>query len=246
MIYGNFAQLYDELFDETLYIEWRDFVVQRVTPDNTILDLAGGAGRLAVLLAQKNYSITVADFSAGMLSLADRHARENNVNIPLIEANMLDLSELDQYQTILCFADSLCYLKNLDQITTTFMKVNQHLAEDGKFLFDVITPYQTDHVYPGYMYNYEDDHHERAFMWQSYADEQQAHGVIHELTFFNQLPESKQYERVAETHFEKTYELEQYLMALTQAGFNNINVSADFGRQKINDQTTRWFFECQK
>ncbi len=70
------------------------------------------------------------------------------------------------------------------------------------------------------------------FLWQSYADEQQEHGVIHELTFFNQINKQNKYERVAETHFEKTYELDQYLAALKQANFSKVTVSADFGHQK--------------
>lgn len=246
MIYTNFAQLYDELFDETVYSEWQQFVTSQVSTNSEILDLAGGAGRLAVLLAQAHYSVAVADLSPAMLSLADQHARENNVNIPLFETNMLDLSDLGQYDAFLCFADSLCYLDNLEQIATVFTQVNKHLTANGKFIFDVITPYQTDRIYPGYMYNYEDEGHQRAFLWHSYEDEQQKHGVVHELTFFNQLSKSDKYERVAETHFEKTYELDQYLAALGQAGFSKVSVKANFGKQEIDEQTTRWFFVCQK
>ncbi|WP_137597375.1 class I SAM-dependent DNA methyltransferase [Paucilactobacillus kaifaensis] len=246
MIYTNFAQLYDELFDEDIYSEWQQFVVSQVDADSEVLDLAGGAGRLATLLAKQNYSVAVADLSTAMLSLAEQHAREANVEIPLFETNMLDLSELGQYDAILCFADSLCYLDNIEQLERTFKEVNAHLSVEGKFIFDVITPYQTDEVYPGYMYNYEDEKHQRAFLWHSFEDEQQKHGVIHELTFFNQLAGSDRYERVAETHFEKTYELDQYKTALTQAGFSKVSVSADFGKQDIDKQTTRWFFVCQK
>lgn len=165
MIYASFAQLYDELFDEKLYVEWEEFVTAQINPNSNTLDLAGGAGRLATLLAKRNYSVDVADLSTEMLSLAEQHARENNVDIKLFEANMLDLSELSQYDNILCFADSLCYLKDLTQIETTFTQVNGHLTDNGMFLFDVITPYQTDYVYPDYMYNYEDEQHERAFFY---------------------------------------------------------------------------------
>lgn len=246
MIYTSFAQLYDELFDEKVYDQWHQFVLSQVDANSEVLDLAGGAGRLATLLAKDHYAVAVADLSTAMLSLAEQHAREAQVTIPLFETNMLDLSELSQYDAILCCADSLCYLENFAQVQTTLTQVNEHLAADGKFIFDVITPYQTDQVYPGYMYNYEDEEHQRAFLWRSYADEERLHGVIHELTFFNQLQASDKYERVAETHFEKTYTLDQYMTALTNAGFNKIDVSADFGRQEIDEQTTRWFFVCQK
>ena len=112
-------------------------------------------------------------------------------------------------------------------------------------MFDVITPYQTDQVYPGYSFNYQDEDHTRAFMWQSYADEEVAHGVIHDLTFFIQQDDGS-YRRLSETHFERTYPLADYLTALGAAGFDQVQVSADFGRHEVKDDTTRWFFVCQK
>ena len=42
-----------------------------------------------------------------MLSLADQHAQSAQVDLALVEADMLDLTGLGQFQTITCFADSL-------------------------------------------------------------------------------------------------------------------------------------------
>lgn len=247
MIYTSFAQLYDELFDSEMYQQWADFVMAtKQDNEKTVLDLAGGAGRLAVLLAQKNLTVTVADFSDEMLSLADQHREKANVNLDLVNANMLDLSDLGQFDLVTCFADSLCYLDDLSQITTVFAQVYEHLGDNGRFLFDVISPYQTDVVYPGYMYNFDDSEQKRAFLWSSFANETVEHAVIHELSFFNWNDSIHGYDRVSETHYERTYDLTDYQAALKQVGFKQINVSADFGKQTVNDQTTRWFFECQK
>ena len=81
MIYQSFAQLYDQLFDQELYKRWLDFTLNygtldRVFTGSKCLELAGGAGRLAVMLAQRHYDVTVADFSSEMLSLASQHADE--------------------------------------------------------------------------------------------------------------------------------------------------------------------------
>ncbi len=138
-------------------------VEQQVTDkQQPLLELACGVGRLAVLLAQDGYNVSGFDLSDEMLSLADQHAREADVTLPLIEGNMLDLSDLETYHTVTCFADSLCYLPNEESLSTTFEQVARHLDDDGQFLFDVISPYQTDRVYPGYMYNYRDA--DRAFL----------------------------------------------------------------------------------
>ena len=246
MIYQSFAQLYDELFDDQLYQQWRDYTLNRLPSTcQTVLDLAGGAGRLACLLAATGLNLTVADFSPEMLSLASRHAAEAGVALQLVEADMRDLSGFPLYDAVTCYADSLCYLDDLTAVRETFHQVHEHLNAGGRFLFDVISPYQTDVVYPGYMYNYEDEDQQRTFVWRSFADDDVDHGVIHDLTFFTRLPDGN-YQRVGETHFERSYPLAELQTALQTVGFNRVTVTADFGRQPVAPTTTRWFFECQK
>lgn len=246
MIYGTFAQLYDELFESDMYQQWREFVNSQL-PNyaKTILDVAGGAGRLGVLLAEDGYDVIDLDYSEEMLSLALKHAQESQVPLTLVQGDMRDLSGLDQYDAITCFADSLCYLDDFNDVRATLEQMAAHLKDDGVLLFDVITPYQTDEIYPGYMYNYEDPDAQRTFLWHSYADDDVLHGVIHELTFFYQMTAGS-YQRLHETHFERAYELKDWQTALAQAGFDQVMVKADFGHREINDQTTRWFFICRK
>lgn len=244
MIYSSFAKLYDELMEPTMYDQWLDFVEQEL-PKTTgqILDLACGAGRLAVMLAQNGYQVSGVDLSEEMLALAEMHAREAKLAIPFMQGNMLDLSELGQYSAVTCFADSFCYLQDEVQVLQAFKEVYQHLEDDGKFIFDVITPYQTDEVYPGYMYNYTAE--DQAFIWSSFADEFE-HSAVHKLTFFVWNEALESYERISEIHHERTYELEVYQRLLTQAGFKDITVSADFGKGDLTSETTRWFFSCHK
>lgn len=246
MIYQSFAQLYDELFDDHLYAQWRDYTLDRLpATGKNVLDLAGGAGHLACLLVPMGLKLTVADFSAEMLSLANAHAAAAGIDLQLAQADMRDLTGFPLYDVVTCYADSLCYLDGLADVQRTFQQVYEHLLAGGRFLFDVISPYQTDVVYPGYMYNYEDEDQQRAFMWRSFADDDVDHGVIHELAFFNQLPDGN-YHRVGETHFERSYPLAKLRAALKAVGFDRVTVTADFGRQEVTPETTRWFFECQK
>ncbi|MBD5807187.1 class I SAM-dependent DNA methyltransferase [Limosilactobacillus walteri] len=246
MIYQSFAQLYDQLFDPEMYRNWEKFTLENLqAQDKKILDLAGGSGRLAVMLAQDGLELTVADFSAEMLSLADQHATEADVSLQLIQTDMRDLSVLPQYDAITCYADSFCYLAGPAEVQQTFNEIAEHLKSDGVFLFDVITPYQTDEVYPGYMYNYEDEDHQRAFMWQSFANDEVDHGAIHELTFFTQGTDGR-YDRVGETHYERAYELSLLKQMLKHAGFNSLSVGSDFSTEMKSGNPTRWFFRCQK
>lgn len=246
MIYQTFAQLYDQLFDSDMYKNWEKFTLANIKKAGcNLLDLAGGSGRLAILLANDSLNVTVADFSDEMLSLASQHSVENNVSMQLIETDMRDLSGLEKYDVITCYADSLCYLDDENDLLQVFSEVANHLEKDGVFLFDVITPHQTDDVYPGFMYNYQDDDYSRAFMWQSYADDDVEHGVIHDLTFFNRMEDGK-YNRLSETHYERSYELPVIKSMLTQAGFTSIEVGSDFSLEMKDKNATRWFFKCQK
>lgn len=245
MIYQSFAELYDELFDPAMYDQWLDFVADRVDPaSGDLLDLACGSGRLGVLLAQHGYQVSGLDLSEEMLALAAKHAEEAAVSLPLMAGNMLDLSEIATYQTVTCFADSFCYLPDLASVTQAFTQVHDHLAVGGQFLFDVITPHQTDDVYPGYMYNYVDE--TRAFVWTSYGIEDESHAAEHDLTFFTQNEETGEYRKVTELHHERTYPLADYQQALADAGLTVKRVSADFGQAEVAADTTRWFFEVTR
>ncbi len=49
-----------------------------------------------------------------------------------------------------------------------------------------------------------------------------------------------------ETHKERTYSLEAFKQALASAGFVQVEVTAEFGEQPVNDKSTRWFFHAKK
>ncbi|MGV0167262.1 class I SAM-dependent DNA methyltransferase [Furfurilactobacillus sp. WILCCON 0119] len=243
MIYDQFAAFYDELFDPAMYDSWLDFVRrQGVSKDAQILDLACGTGRLAVKLVSAGYHVTGLDLAPEMLTLAVRWAEQAHVELPLIEGDMLAIGDLPQYDMITCFDDSLCYLKDETQMLTAFQEAHAHLTSTGQYLFDVITPYQTDVVYPGYMYNFHDE--DRAFMWSSYEGDE-PHQAEHDLNFFIWNEQKQAYDQHSELHVERTYPVETYQRLLQEAGFSNVTVTADFGTAAPTAETTRWFFSCQ-
>ena len=217
MNYQTFAKLYDDLFDEAAYADWFQYATKFIkNKDGKLLELAGGAGRLAIQLKQAGYDdISVLDLSTEMLALAAQHAQEAELDLPLIEGDMREWSDFDErFATITSFADSFNYLANEDEILMAFKQVAEHLEDGGQFLFDVISPWQTDVYYPGYMYNWHDD--ETAFMWSSYGVEEQPHTVEHELTFFVYNEDIDGFQQLQEVHTERTYSLDTYKRLLTE------------------------------
>ncbi len=247
MNYQTFARLYDQLFDEEAYEDWLAYAHQVIRqPGGPLLELAGGAGRLAIMMKQTGFpEVMNFDLSEEMLTLAAEHAQEAGVQLPLIQGDMREWSGLElTFQTITCFADSLNYLADEQALLQTFQQVAQHLVVGGQFIFDVITPKQTDDIYPGYMYNWHDE--QTAFMWSSFAVPEVAHQIEHELTFFMYQEEIDGYQQVQEFHMERTYPLATYQHLLTKAGFSNIQVSANYGKQDDLAGATRWFFNVTK
>ncbi|MDN6967210.1 class I SAM-dependent methyltransferase [Oenococcus sp. UCMA 17063] len=242
--YSIFAELYDKLFDPDMYLDWNSFV-QTNSSKNRILDLAGGSGQLAVLLAKSGYQVSILDLSNQMLALAEQRAERNNLSFDLFQADMTQNWQLNEsFPLITCFADSLNYLSNIKEMKKTFFEVFSHLEKGGKFLFDVITPYQVNVVYKNYMYNNDDDP-EKIFMWTSFPGNIK-NSVDHDLKFFVYQEEIDAFKMVREIHHEQTYPLEEYLSILKEIGFQNIHLSSNFGRDEINKRTTRAFFVAEK
>ncbi|KRL86874.1 hypothetical protein FC50_GL000522 [Lacticaseibacillus pantheris DSM 15945 = JCM 12539 = NBRC 106106] len=244
MIYTSFAQVYDHLMDDTLYADWLDYVQSRVTPANQqLLELAGGSGTLAVALAQAGYDVTLSDLSEDMLTLAGPKMDAAGVELPIIQADMRYLGDIGPYDVVTCFDDSICYMPNLGDVQTTFKQVAHVLKPGGRFMFDAHSLHQMDDVFPGYMYNYQTEDY--AFMWHSYAGEVE-HSVEHDLTFFVYQEDLDAYKPFIETHKERTYPVADFVASLTAAGFDDIQVTADFGRQEVTPESKRWFFSAVK
>ncbi|MDZ7834233.1 MAG: hypothetical protein U5K84_01670 [Alkalibacterium sp.] len=53
------------------------------------------------------------------------------------------------------------------------------------------------------------------------------------------------YERYEETHRERTYPIDVYKKLLLEAGFSEVQVSADF-TEEVHEESRRWFFACTK
>lgn len=244
MIYTTFAEVYDKLMDQSLYLRWRDYVKQRVASANQpLLELAGGSGFLAVLLAQSGYQVTDLDLSDDMLTSAEEKALAADVDLTLIQGDMRDLHDLPKFPVVTCFDDSICYMPDLDAVKQVFAQVAALLPSGGDFLFDAHSLYQMDQVFPGYMYNYQSD--DFAFLWNGFVGEQ-PHSIEHDLTFFIYDEDLDAYKPLTETHKERTYPLEDYLAALQATGFEKVEVTADFGTQPVSAKSTRWFFHVKK
>lgn len=243
--YETFASVYDAIMDDTLYDKWTDFSLRHLPKTKNkkqLLELACGTGIQSVRFAQAGFNVTGLDLSQDMLNVAEKRAKSAKKQISFIQGNMLDLSQVGKYDFVTCYSDSICYMQDEVEVGDVFKEVYNALNEDGIFIFDVHSIYQTDEVFPGFSYHENAD--DFAMVWDTFEDEA-PHSVVHELTFFIQ-EEDGRFTRHDEIHEERTYEILTYDVLLEQAGFKSFKLYADFEDVEPTEKSTRWFFVAQK
>ena len=109
-----------------------------LAPDRTVLDMGSGPGTLAIPLAGRVRSVTAVDYSAGMLDVLTRQAKEKNIeNIRTIQGSWED----DWQQLGIGSHDIAIASRSLavDNLSLALQKLNDH-AREYVFISDRIAP----------------------------------------------------------------------------------------------------------
>jgi SAM-dependent methyltransferase len=247
MSYEQFAYLYDELMQDAPYDKWVNFVLNRLKKyhikGNTMLDLACGTGELSVRFAKQGFKVTGVDLSTDMLAVAKAKAESQGVMIPLFEQDMAELEGLGSFDIIGIFCDSLNYLHNEEKVFNTFFKASQCLEKDGVLFFDVHSIFKINELFIDQTFTLCDE--KIAYIWNSFPGEY-PNSVEHELSFFVQDPADGKYNRIDEFHEQRTFAIDQYSGWLEEAGFEILEISADFEEKTPQPDSERIFFMARK
>ncbi|MGM0853211.1 MAG: class I SAM-dependent DNA methyltransferase [Bacillota bacterium] len=247
MSYERFAYVYDYLMQDVPYDGWLEFVNKQAKAysiqGESVLDIACGTGELSLRLVRDGYDVTGVDLSQDMLMVAQEKALEMRVKLNLFQQDMSKLDSLGEYDLITIFCDSLNYLEDEKDVENTFKSVYAHLKHDGLFLFDVHSIYKMTQIFINQTFTLTDEH--VSYIWDCFPGEV-PNSVEHELTFFVKDEETNQYERVEELHKQRTYPILTLKEWLMDAGFEVLNISADFTEEAPTDHSERIFFTCKK
>ena len=165
--YSDFAEVYDELMDDTPYEAWCEFlmgVFQRYGVDdvsktadsgetaaepmdqnlrqerNTILDLGCGTGTLTELLARRGYDMIGVDNAEGMLRIAMDKRERSGLDILYLLQDMREFELYGTVKAVVSVCDSLNYILEEEGLLQVFRLVNNYLDPGGIFIFDLNTP----------------------------------------------------------------------------------------------------------
>ncbi|MBQ9987730.1 MAG: class I SAM-dependent methyltransferase, partial [Erysipelotrichales bacterium] len=151
--YHELAAYYDLLInDEAAQERYLSFTKQHAQ-GKEVLELACGSGTLAAMLQQScDVHIQASDLSSDMIEVA----KETYADLP-IEFSCMDMCELEaknEFDTVLCFCDSLNYVVELERIQQLFERVYDALKVGGVFLFDSHSVTRLEEFKHGYDENY--------------------------------------------------------------------------------------------
>lgn len=196
--YTDFAEVYDELMDDTPYGEWCDFlmgVFRRYGVDdvskaeeyavndtdvidgnlrqerNTVLDLGCGTGTLTELLARKGYDMIGVDNAQEMLQIAMEKRERSGLDILYLLQDMRELELYGTVGTVISVCDSLNYLLEEEDIVQVFERVNNYLYPQGIFVFDFNTVYKYAVVIGDT--TIAENRDDCSFIWENYYHEEQ-------------------------------------------------------------------------
>ena len=142
MITNTYSALWFKLF-LPLQEEWTQQEVAFLTRQlplpryRHILDLACGAGRHSLALAQRAYQVTGLDRDQAALTLARQQAREAGQDITYVVGDMRQLDELSGvFDAVISMWQSFCYF---DEVTNVALlhSVAQKLTPGGRFVVDL-------------------------------------------------------------------------------------------------------------
>lgn len=241
--YEGLAASYDCLTEDVAY-ERRAAFLQKLMkksriPVHTVLDLACGTGTMTCLLAEAGYEMIGVDLSEDMLAeAAGKQVSEGKIP-PIYLCQSMD--RLDLYGTVeaaVCCLDSLNYLTDVRTLRRTLQRLHLFVAPGGVFIFDINTPRKLRSL-DGQIFL--DEREDVYCVWRT-EFEKRSRICTFGMDIFQR--EGDGWQRYAEEHREKAWEVEELTALLEEAGFGHIRTWGDCRLRAPGEEEERIYFTC--
>ena len=269
--YSDFAEVYDELMDDTPYEQWCDIIVRLIeqygiskpirgegnlleedvlaSERNLVLDLGCGTGTLTELLYEKGYDMVGVDNAPAMLDIAMKKRQESGSQILYLLQDMRELELYSTVGTVVSVCDALNYILEEEELLEVFRLVNNYLYPGGLFLFDFNTDYKYREVIGDT--TIAENREDCSFIWENYYDEDSCLNQYDVTIFVRNRGSGGQdlFRRFTETHVQRGYMVEQMTKLVEQAGLQIIRVMDAESLAEVEPCSERVYVlarECQK
>ena len=266
--YSDFAQVYDELMDETPYEEWADFLAFLIeeygiskpcrggqgtgisgqpelleTEKNLVLDLGCGTGTLTELLYRKGYDMIGIDNSEEMLNVAISKREASGSEILYLCQDMREIDLYSTVGTVVSVCDSVNYLLTDADVEETFRLVNNYLYPGGIFIFDFNTRYKYETVIGEA--TIAENREDCSFIWENYYHEKERINE-YDLTVFVKTGGEEIFRRFFETHYQRGYTLKEMEKMVVEAGLTLVTVIDADTHGKPYEESERIYVVARK
>lgn len=261
-MYEDFAEVYDELMDDTPYEQWAERIhtligrygisrPERDTEDllsserNLVVDLGCGTGTLTELMYGRGYDMIGVDLSDAMLNIAMRKKEATGSEILYLCQDMRELELYSTVGTVYSVCDSLNYILEEEELLTVFSLVDNYLYPGGIFIFDFNTEYKYREVIGDT--TIAENREDCSFIWENLYDPEERINE-YDLTVFVR-EEDGRFRRFEENHFQRGYTVEQMRSLVERAGMTVAEAfDADTG-EGVRAESERVYMiakECKK
>ena len=230
--YSILAKYYDKFTEQDCdYESWSQYLcaVAQKFKVKTIADIACGTGKMTQLLARHGYAVTGIDQSREMLAEASQKCRATFV---LQDMKKLQLPRPMDMAVIV--NDGVNYL-NGSELVPFFTNLAANLRDGAPLVFDVSTPYKLQNVLGNNVFFVDDD--EATLLW---SNKTHADKTVLSLTLFEKNGEH--YKRFDEQHLQYAHTFETLTSALVQAGFQLVEITAEYGKKLTNTALRATYF----
>ncbi len=241
--YDAYAAAYDRSgqlqFSILMDVYLRDLLRSHSVPGRRMVDLACGTGTLALLMAERGWTVLGLDNSPAMLAHAEQKQAALNkpVAVQFGQADMRDFTLAAPVDLVTCCFDTLNYLIVEAELARCLAAVARSLVPHGLFCFDLATDYFLRHYWQGVKFEEFDGYSQ--VMHSHYDGVTGCSTLV--LTGFTATSGSS-YQRFREVHVERAYPDGLVRQLLMQAGFTVEAVYDCFTLQPPNERSLRLMY----
>ncbi|MBL7191654.1 class I SAM-dependent methyltransferase [bacterium] len=143
--YEAIAPIYDKLMSHVEYRSWSDFIANILMQEPSwppeMLELACGTGIMAGYFAERGVHVTGIDRCRAMIERACEKNYKNNPQF--LVADFCSISLKKRFDAVVCLYDSINYVMIYNDLITFMKGVNRVLKDNGIFIFDICTRYNS-------------------------------------------------------------------------------------------------------
>ena len=174
-----------------------------------------------------------------MLREAFEKFKVNKIKGKVICQDMTELRLNKKFDLITSVLDSTNYIIDEEGIVSYFQSINEHLNDDGIFIFDINSYYKLSQILGNNIYTYSEE--EVFYTWENTFEDSLLSMF---LTFF--VKNGDLYERFEEEHLERAYKEEDIEKYLKLANLEIINKFDGYTDCKVKADSERLVYVVKK